>query len=94
MGIQPIPMPTHWHLMHRPQWPYLEAEWPSGALPLAILIFQFKKVKNLQQITEKQQNSKAHSFLGKRKFKSESVTGSKQKHMAISSIAGLTCSLK
>ena len=40
------------------------------------------------------QNSQVQSSLSKNKFKFEPVTGSKQKHMAISSIAGSTLSLQ
>ena len=53
-----------------------------------------KNQKTFEQISGKEQNPKAHSFLGKRKFKSVVVIGSKQKHMAVSSIAGLTYSFK
>ena len=49
---------------------------------------------NYQKSHKNVQNSQVHKSLSKTKFKFKPVTGSKQKHMAVSSIVGSTISLQ
>ena len=51
-------------------------------------------MKNSAKIAKIVQIQNLKSYLGKRKFKFKPVTGSKQKHMAISSIVGSAYSLQ
>ena len=67
---------------------------PGGDKPLAIFNFTNFKYK---KSTKTHKFAKIHFFqtsLSQNKFKFEQVTGSKQKHMAISSIVGSALSLQ
>ena len=94
MLTEPVLPPPSWYLILRPERSNLEAGltwWRTTTCHFEILlIFDHKKPTKYR----KEQKPKAHSSLSKRKFKSEPVTGSKQKHMAVSSIAGSAHSLK
>ena len=94
MLTQPVLPPPTWYLILRPERSNLEAGSTWGRNTTCHfgkqLILDHKKSTKYR----KEQKSKEYSSLNKRKFKSEPVTGSKQKHMDGSSIAGSTHSLK